>query len=312
MSVEHLRPRTAPEVVDATFQLLRHHARPLMLLGTVVVLPGAALGLVSTLAVGRVFVMGDATNPFPRLQTGALLTMLPIMLVGTCWFFVSFGALVASASTAYVDGIAREPGDALAIARERAGVLLGSGILTYLLVGLQFLGLMLGVMMVSGFAFAILGFFLPVMKPTAGGGALAGGVAIVLGFVMIAAFIAGGAWLAGRYVTLPAVATNERHGVTETMRRARELSKASGRRITGMLVIVGVIFFVVQFGAVALLAALLGNPAAAAALTSVIQVPLYTFAAVLIAVLYYDLRVRHEGLDIELLAAELDSGAVAR
>jgi hypothetical protein len=98
---------------------------------------------------------------------------------------------------------------------------------------------------------------------------------------------------------------NERLGVRATMRRARELSRGSLGRITVLLLLVGVLSAVVTFGALLLSLAVLRNGVLASVVTSVFHVPLYTFAGALVAVLYYDLRVRHEGLDIELLAEEI-------
>jgi hypothetical protein len=47
VSVPHLRPRSAPELIDASFQLARHHYRPLLLLSAVVAIPSLLIGLVN-------------------------------------------------------------------------------------------------------------------------------------------------------------------------------------------------------------------------------------------------------------------------
>jgi len=304
----HLRPRSAPEIIDTSIQLLRQHARPLLLLSVVLMIPGAVFGLVNALVVGDLTALGEGSGTLPTIQAGAALLLVPLGIAGGCWFIVAFGALVGAASSAYVEGTAIDPAEALRRVRARAGVLLGSGILTYLLVVLQLVGLMLAVIVVGGMFAGVIGVVTAAGRAAGAAGAAAAGVAaLVIGFATIAGALGATAWLVGRYATLPAVAVNETLGVRDSMRRARELSRGSIARVTGLLLLVGLLFLVVSIGGLLLLTAVVRNAVVASVLLSVVHVPLYAVGAALVTVLYYDLRVRHEGLDIELLAQELSA-----
>jgi hypothetical protein len=297
MPAWHLRPRSAPEVIDASIQLLRQHARPLLLLAVVIMIPGAVFGLVNALLLGDLKSLDGATT-LPTMQTGAILLVALVAVASALWFVVAFGALVGAASSAYVDGAAIDPAEALRRVRPRAGVLLGAGILIYLLIGVQLAGL------VAAFLFVVVAVgALVALAVGTGTGAVFSGL---IGVASFAAVVCGSAWLVGRYATLPAVAVNETLGVGDTMRRARELSRGSSLRVTGLLLVVGVLFAVVTVDGMFLLRTIV-NDVVASVLLSVVNVPLYAFAASVVTVLYYDLRVRHEGLDIEMLAQELST-----
>jgi hypothetical protein len=305
----HLRPRSAPEIIDASIQLLRQHARPLLLLAVVSMIPGAVFGLLNALVAGSdLTALSASPKSVPTMQPAAALLLVPAALLGGCWFMIAFGAIVGAASTAYVDGAPIDPAEALRRVRARAGVVLGSGVLTYLLVLVQVAGLMVAFFVIGGIVAAVIGVVASAGRSAGTAGtALLGVVALALGFAAVAVALCAGAWLVGRYAALPAVAVNESLGVRDSMRRARELSRGSVARVTGLLLLVGLLFLVVSIGGFVVLAAVLRNAAAASVLLSLVHVPLYAFGASLVAVLYYDLRVRHEGLDIELLAQELST-----
>lgn len=108
-----------------------------------------------------------------------------------------------------------------------------------------------------------------------------------------------------RYFAIVAAFTLEKLSVRAALKRSRELSMDNGKRI----------FFLL--GAVALFAifagAMLGGFLAAiakgtlAAILYLVAVALFTpFAAIVMTLLYYDIRIRREGYDIELLASALD------
>jgi hypothetical protein len=291
-------------VLDAAFQLLREHTRSLFVLSTIVVIPGLAFGIVNQLVFGDI--MRTATvNPTASLANAGRLVavILPTMLLWMCWFMVGFGALISAASTAYLDGENREPGEALRAARSRAGTLVGAGLLTWLIVVLQFLGIML----VLSIALGLLGGAVAAMTGMMRSPVAAGAMAIVFGLAIAALFIVAGVALVGRYVALPAVIMHETLGARAAMRRARELARGSMRRIIALLLLVAVLFLIVSFGTLGVFMALLRSPVLASVLANIVNVPLYALAGAIVTVLYFDLRIRGEGLDIEMLAAELDA-----
>ncbi|HET7456691.1 MAG TPA: hypothetical protein VFJ74_03485 [Gemmatimonadaceae bacterium] len=109
-----LRPRTAPEIVDAAFVLARRHYAPLV--------TTAAIGAMAT-AVVQMLNWRSAAPAAPTMATGsgALLTMLSMALA-----FLAHGAGVAVAAEAYV-GRRLDPGEAFARALRRAWPLFASG-----------------------------------------------------------------------------------------------------------------------------------------------------------------------------------------
>ena len=306
MPAWHLRPRSGPEVVDASVQLLKQNARPLLLLATVLTIPSVAFSVVNSLLFGDALETAR-TGARPTDVLSAVVVMLPVIVVVTMWFLVAFGALVGAASSAYVDGTPINPVEAIRRAWPRAGVLLGAGLLTYLLVLVQLIGVVLAFTTAFGLLAGAIGLMARGIGGNTAGTMVVGIIGVGIMVVTFLSMLGAGAWLVARYVTLPAVAANEQLGVTATMRRARELSRGSLRRLTVLLLLVGAIFMVVVFGGTMLLAMVLGSPTAASVLATIVNIPVYAFGAVLVAVLYYDLRIRHEGLDIELLARELDA-----
>jgi hypothetical protein len=290
-------------MLDAAFQLLREHPRPLFVLSAILVIPGVALGLVNSLVFGDLFSpTTDATQPLVALGR-VFGVVLPALAVWTCWFMLAFGALVWGASTAYMEGRDADPGAALRAAWARAGTLIGAGLLTWLLLFVQFIA----VGLVFGVALAILsagaGFVFRALQSQAASGT----IALVVGLAMFVLF--GGAMLVltGRYVALPAVIMHEPGGAQTTMRRARELARGSYRRIAGLLLLVAVLFVSLWLGTLALLAFGARSQTLAKVVASIVNVPLYALFGTITTVLYYDLRVRAEGLDIEMLAEELDA-----
>jgi hypothetical protein len=202
-----------------------------------------------------------------------------------------------------MEGRDADPMDGLRAAFARAGTLVGGGLLTWLLLLVQLVGMGIALAIVIGVGFAAVSFaFGALQSPNAGAA-----VAVVLAVVMFVAVFVGSTMLIGRYAALPGVIMHEAVGAKAAMRRARELSRGSLRRIAGVLLLVTVLFFVVSLGVIAVFAFVTRSQIVAQVLASIANVPLYALTGTLMTVLYYDLRVRAEGLDIELLAEELDA-----
>ncbi|MGI8508777.1 MAG: hypothetical protein ACR2MQ_05585 [Gemmatimonadaceae bacterium] len=128
------------------------------------------------------------------------------------------------------------------------------------------------------------------------------GIMLGLGMLLL---IVPGLIVYKRYFAIVAAFTIEKLPARAAMTRSREISDDNGKRI----------FFLL--GAVALFAifagAMLGGFLAAiakgaiAAILYLVAVSLFTpFPAIVMTLLYYDIRIRREGYDIELLANALD------
>ncbi|MGI8766938.1 MAG: hypothetical protein ACR2KM_10605 [Gemmatimonadaceae bacterium] len=113
-----------------------------------------------------------------------------------------------------------------------------------------------------------------------------------------------------RYFAIVAAFTIEKLPVRASMKRSRDLSSDNGKRV----------FFLL--GTVALFAAIAGAmfggllaavaKGALAALLYLLAISLFApFAAIVMTLLYYDIRIRREGYDIELLASALDRSTPA-
>ena len=137
------------------------------------------------------------------------------------------------------------------------------------------------------------------------------GLGQVLGLILL---IVPGVWLYAAWaVAVPALVI-ERAGPLRSLGRSRRLVKGSWWRTAGALLVASVISLVIGGLIQGLLTAAAlssGNPSLlfvvvitvlAAIVTAVVLQP---FAAAVTTVLYYDLRIRREGYDLELMAEQL-------
>ena len=284
MTASHFRPRSASELVDTAIQLARAHYQPLLLLSGIIALPGLVINLLTSQ------LMPSPTEPITAEWSTSLLLTLPLTIVGLCVFAVGYGALVEAASEAYVHGRATEPGVALRRALSRAGSLIAGNLLAYLI-------------MAGGLLAAFVGMTLMVPLLTRGGTNAAGyaGAVFLLFLLLLGSFV----WFlvsVPRYVNVTAVVMLEGAGALTAVRRSRELARGSALRILGLLVIIGVLFMVVVFTIGGLLGGFFENSTVASMISSFLIVPVYPVLGTLFTALYYDLRIRREGYDIELLA----------
>lgn len=292
MTASHFRPRSASELVDAAIQLARAHYQPLLVLSGIIALPGLVINLLSSR------LMPSPNDPINAEWSTGLLLTLPLTFASLCMFAVGYGALVDAASGAYVHGRTPEPGAALRRALSRAGSLIAGNLLAYLIMG-------------GGLLVAFVGMTLLVPLITAAG-ANAGQYAVLM--LLLALLMLGSlVWFVvalPRYVNVTAVVMLEGAGPLTAVRRSRELGRGSALRILALLVIIGVLFTVVMFTIGALMGGFFENSAVASMLASFLIVPVYPVLGTLFTALYYDLRIRREGYDIELLAQAVGDAPV--
>jgi len=289
-----LRPRSMPELIDASVQLARRHYVPFLLIAAVVAIPALVLGLVNVWLVPTPGATGETAA---GLMSGALLA-LPLGLVSMAWWFVGTGALVASAGTAYTTGMPLAVDAALRQALSRAGSLVGGNMLAYLYVFVAVLvgGAVLAVLV--GIAGAAVGLVVGRSPVVLG----------VLGVVAIVAALAGILAMVARYVNVTAVVMMEGTGAVEALRRSRALSDGSVRRIVALLAVLFGLLVVLWLTLLVVLTTLFQSPVLASAVMTVATLPLHPILACVLALLYYDLRIRKEGYGLELMARELGEG----
>lgn len=300
MTLPPFRPRSATEIVDAAIQLGRRHYAPLVTLGAIVALPGLVLGLVT------LWLMPQQAE----IQAGVALPSdfglaLLVSLVSLCWLFVGFGALVASASSAYVEGRALEPREALRRALARAWTLVFGHLLAVVLVSVVVMIGLFVLAMGAGLALAGVGI--------ATGGAGAGssitttaiaGVAIAVTTIGMGV---GGLLAYARFANVTAAIMLEGATATQSLGRSNALVRGHSLRVAGVVGIMWLLYFVAYGTAWAIGYLVVRSMEISGNVAGVLVVAAYPFIASLLTILYYDLRIRREGYDLELMARALDA-----
>ena len=126
-------------------------------------------------------------------------------------------------------------------------------------------------------------------------------IALVIGSVL---FIIPGFYLYLRFFCVPAVVMLERTSISGAFTRSGILTKGLKGKTLGMLVLVYIIYSCLSW--VSLLALIFTrDPMVLAVSQVIITVLLYPMLPVAMGLLYYDMRIRKEGYDIELLSNEI-------
>jgi hypothetical protein len=270
-----LRPRSATEIIDTSFQLLRQYYFQLVALAIVALLPYMALQfLVSTTRTTSV-------------------TAVALVVVQVLCTMAAEGAIVVAVSDSYLVGRV-EVGGTLAHTLARLLAILGVAIARALLVGCAVIPVAIVAAMVMAGGMA------------AAGGASGATVAIA-SVVLIAALMIPAVYVGLRTFAATAVLLLERTSVGGAIARAWHLADGEIRRIGFALGLAWLLYFVLFFVFTMIAGLLIGrNADLLAILTAVILAFAYPLIGVVTTLLYYDLRVRHEGFDLEVMARELE------
>jgi hypothetical protein len=279
MSATALRPRRVGEILDAGIKVYIRNARTLMGLVAVVVIPLqflVAIVLLSTLPAGSDVPNGtfsfSAQRAVPADPAAALGADVLLLIVQLLASWLTTAACVKAVSDAYLD----EPTsfkDSLRFAVRRLPALAGMEILLAL-------------------------------------GLVAGGIALVIPAIWLYV-----SWL----VAAPALLI-ERVGAARALGRSRKLVRGRWWPTAAVLIVASIMVSVVSGALQALLAAVASLPSqpslvlavalvtVSGAISTIVAQP---FHAAVSTILYYDLRVRHEGFDLHVLAEQLGLPAVA-
>lgn len=300
MATMQLRPRGFSELIDATFDIVRARLRPVATVGAIMILPGTLMTL--AMAALAPDVANQPRNPASLEGMGPSFWLIMAVLVPISVVVYALGstALVAIASSAYLGGSA-DMSEGFALGRRRLGPVIGQWILKWLLVFGPFMVLALVVGAVAAGAGAAGG---------ATGGLAAAGIGGLLMFVwMIVAPI-----LLLRWAMSMPVAALEDAGASTSLRRSGVLTKGSKGRLFGLYFVFFCVF-VAMYAVGAMLGAMTGalfdSPVFVNVLGNVMSMVLYPLLAVLQTVIYYDLRIRNEGFDLELMAGGLTDSAAS-
>jgi len=282
-----LRPRLATEIVDAAFQLYRRHFADLVSLSALAFGPFAVLQLV--------LLGGAPVDPTAGQAVGGSVLLIFGWVVGS----LLEAAVVVGVSNSYLHGAPNVP-DALRRTRARFGSVVFAVAAKWLLITI---GLVAAVM-VAALAAAI------VVAGASGAGSVgAAALGVVLMFVMFLLSVPVGLYFFASFFAVPATVMLEGLGVRAGLRRSRELSQGQKLRIIAALGIPMLLFLVFRM-VVAVIAAWLPGPALIAFLIDqAAMIVAYPVMAVIATLLYYDTRIRKEGFDVEVMAAELEPPA---
>jgi hypothetical protein len=127
-------------------------------------------------------------------------------------------------------------------------------------------------------------------------------------FVGLLFFLIGALYVGARFFAVTPVIVLENEGVSRAFSRSSLLSDGRKRHVINTLGLVAVIYWVLAIG-VQIAAAVFGGAIVQAIVTAIYTIMVYPVVAISEALLYYDTRIKSEGLDIELMAGALEMAA---
>jgi len=130
-------------------------------------------------------------------------------------------------------------------------------------------------------------------------------------FLGLFAFFIGALYIMARWFAVTPVLVLEGQGLGRALSRSSELSKGRKRHIINTVGLAALIYWVLAAG-VQVAAMFMGNLIVQAIVTAAFTILVYPVVAITEALLYFDTRIKHEGLDIELMAGALEGGDAAR
>jgi len=244
MASPALRPRSAPELVDAAFQILRAHYPQFFMCSALAYLPWLVVDLVR---------VGDPLQIDSINITGNLLLALGWWLE----FAFMSAVLLVCASQAFL-GDAVDVGSAVRRTVSRAPLLLLAAACRFTLI--------------------ILGLFF---------------------------FFFGALYPAARYFAVTPAIVLEGAGLRTAFARSSALSKGRKWHIILTMGLVFVIYLVLALGTM-FVVGLIQVRLVQLIVMGLFSIVAYPIVAITAAVLYYDTRIKSEGLDIELMAGALE------
>jgi hypothetical protein len=286
MSVLHLRPRSFSELIDATFHIVRARFGVLATGAALIMVPVMGISLLLALLVPQPNLAGIAdgapvTPPVladpPAIAYVGFAAVGVLAIVG---YVIGFAALVHVASRAYL-GQAGELGAGLARGRQRFWRLLLTMIAKYVMT------------FVSTVIVMLLGGLLLAVSPWMG-------VVVFLLTVATASFL-----LLRWSMTAPVIMLEEPRSVGAALDRSIQLTKGAFGRLFAIFGVLLVLVWTASFTMTMIGVTATQSFVVAQVFGNLVSLVLYPFAAVLLTVIYYDLRIRNEAFDLELMAGGL-------
>ncbi|HEX6576516.1 MAG TPA: hypothetical protein VF042_16225 [Gemmatimonadaceae bacterium] len=243
------RPRSATEILDASFRLLRDNYSSFVILSAVAYFPLAAFTILFSRYTG---ISDDPAVPTFNWN-------MPILMIVQLVFFQVINAIVSIlASRAYLDE-PLDPGSTWKAVLPRLG--------TIILTGLGFS---------VGFAIGFIFLILPAI------------------------------YYYTRYGLAPLIAALEGTSVTESFDRSSFLSRGQKLHILGTTILAVILYFILSIG-FAVVSLQMPSALIRMAVSFLGTVLIWPAIPMFQTVLYYDLRIRAEGYDVDLMSRKLDA-----
>ena len=122
-------------------------------------------------------------------------------------------------------------------------------------------------------------------------------------------FIVPGVYFFARYFAIPQAMLFERRGVGPGLDRSRQLAKGEKWKVIKSLGMIWLIFLAISMGVGLTLAPAPGTSPSilSQVVSSIVSIIAYPLVPITATLLYYDVRIRREGFDIEVMSAGLES-----
>lgn len=290
METRSFQARSVSELLDAAIGLLKRHYRTLLVLSAIAYIPWLIIGLsVPQVAPGQTLT---------EEQMAEMIPYFGLFAVAFFWSLLVWTAMIVHSGDLYLERSAN-PFDALRATLRRTPALLWSTIVKWFLINVISTVISIPLIVVMVIVGAV----------AAGGGLGTGPIVAVIAVAYIAAIVIT-AVVYARFFFSQTVLVMENLGPWVAIKRSLELTKGHHWRVvkTYMLVylIVGVVMataYLVPFG-------LTSNWAVSTVIGQVLTMTVFPLIPAVTALLYYDLRIRKEGYDLELMAQSLSGGSL--
>jgi hypothetical protein len=269
-----MRPRRATELVDASFQLLRRFYPALVTVSAIAMAPGVLLRIIYREEMSDPAKM--TSHPGPLIIVG----LLAVLCVTVC-----DAVLTVAVSDGYLTGDV-DLNRAFGIGMRKILAVMGASFYRGLLLGL--------VIVVVGVGLGIMA----VVKST------------ILMVILVPFAIWAMAYVLLRTFAIIPVIVLENTSASVALSRTLHLSKNCAAHIFFSLGLAFFLYFVFS-GIISALGVTLLSPATAGIIGAVLIIPIYPMLTVVSTLLYYDLRIRKEGFDLEIMSRELGTGTDA-
>ena len=313
MSAPTLRPMTVGDILDQSFSLYRKNFVTLAGIVAILHVPLMVLQIIGSLLFGV-----QSTTPFgrfgsgsfPQSQTPAVLGGLGILALTA---IVALVAQVFETSALSVVVSERLLGNTITL-RQAYGRALSRwrGLIVMLLITGGATLVLFAIIFVPFLILAVMVGLLGGTGSNAATGGLLGALIVCVSCVAFPIVLIGIYSVSVRLLFAPQAIVLEKLGGLDGLRRSWRLVRGSFWRVLGITLMVGFLVAIIGTGpayVIAIVANVLPFPAAGVilnaasqALLTIVVLPLQ-FAA--ITLLYYDLRIRKEGFDLQLMAQQL-------